>query len=271
MSLIPDPVTAALTDLRFTIPLPILKKVFIESSQRWREKQHSLNERIMEEVVRPRVLQDCNIQYGTETFVDLSHCTYEEVNQFTTIYRVPKELTQGRSIISALSVAYGVPGYGGLAGGWNNVASTAISAGAAAMSNAAGQMPITSTANVQLIGENTVMVRDTLKVSGNLYLRCVLENDERLSHLKYKATPITKELIRYAVKSYIYNIYLIEMDQAEIQGGNELGTFKNIIESYSDAEELYQTCLKEKFARAAISSDHEMMRRFIKPQIGGFR
>ena len=64
MSTIASPINAALNELRFLIPLPILEKVFIKRSQRWRERHVSLNERIMEEVVRPRVLQDCNIAYG---------------------------------------------------------------------------------------------------------------------------------------------------------------------------------------------------------------
>ena len=271
MSIVADPITAALNELRFTIPLPILKKVFIQRTARWRTKHESINERIMEEVIRPRVFQDTNIAYGQTVFIDLSLCPSEAVQQYATVYRIPKELTQGRAILSALQVSYGIPGIGTVAGGWSNYSTSAISSGANALARSHEQMPITSTANVQLIAENTILVRDSLRMGGVLYLRCVLEQDERMSHLHYKNIPVLKQLVTYAVKSYIYNTYLIEMDMAELAGGQELGRFADIVESYSDAEELYQETLRERYARAAVSTDHVTMQRYIKSMVGGFR
>ena len=81
MTMIADPITAALNELKFTIPLPILQKVFIRRVSRWQAKHVSLNERIMEEVIRPRVFQDTNIAYGQTIFVDLSLCPVEQVQQ----------------------------------------------------------------------------------------------------------------------------------------------------------------------------------------------
>lgn len=271
MSTIASPINAALNELRFLIPLPILEKVFIKRSQRWREKHVSLNERIMEEVVRPRVLQDCNIAYGQTAFVDLSQCPVEYPTPYTQVYRIPKTLTHGRSILSALNVSFGVPSVGGQTGVYSPASGSSLVTAGTALMNASANMPVTSTANVVLIGENIVMVRDTLAMGGNAYLRCILENDEQMSHLHYKVIPVLKELVGYAVKSYIYVNYVLEMDQAELTGGLELGEFKNIVNEYRDAEELYQTTLREKYARAAVSTDHEQMRRFVKLQIGGYR
>lgn len=271
MSMIADPVTAALNELRFVIPAVILQKVFVQRHEKWRTKHQSINERIMEEVIRPRVLQDCNIAYGQEVLVDLSECESELVDGTIMVYRIPKSLTQGRSILSALQVSYGIPGYTGVGGGMTNIASSALQQGANALADANAPMPITSTHNVTLIGENTVMIRDTLRMAGNMFLRCVLENDERMTHLHYKNIPIFKQLVAQAVKSYIYNVYMIEMDMAELHAGQELGTIKNIIEGYADAEELYQEILREKYARAAVSTDEIQMRRYLKAMIGGFR
>lgn len=271
MSIIADPITAALNELRFTIPIPILEKVFIQRSERWRQKHHSLNERIMEEVIRPRVLQDCNIAYGQEHLVDLSLAEGEYVNNYSTVYRIPKELTQGRSILSALNVVFGVAGSGSLMGGYASTGTSTLTTGGQAIASAHENIPVTSTHNVQLVGENTVLVRDTLRAAGNMYLRCILENDDRMTHLHYKAIPVLKELVTYAVKSYIYTQYRIEMDMGELSGGQELGTFKSIIDEYSDAEQNYQDCLREKYPRAAVSTDHTAMQRYVKSIIGGFR
>lgn len=271
MNMIADPVTAALNELRFTIPIAILKKVFIQRHEQWRSKHQSINERIMEEVIRPRVLQDCNIAYGQEVLIDLSKCESEDVDGVSIVFRIPKSLTQGRSILSALQVSFGIPGYTGVGGGMTAISTSSLTAGANAIADASAAMPVTSTHNVTLIGENTVLLRDTMRMAGNMYLRAVLENDERMTHLHYKALPMFKQLVTQAVKSYIYNAYLIEMDMAELHGGQELGTFKTIIEGYADAEELYQEILRERYGRAAVSTDELQMRRYVKLLVGGFR
>lgn len=270
MSNIPDPLTAAVENLRFVIPTKVLQIVFLKRLNRYQSNAYSLNERIMMDVIRPRVLQDCSISYGTQAIIPLDAATITHTDAYSTVYSIPKELTQGRSIMSALNVGFGLAGYSAYGGGYQYMPNDLMNA-ANAMSNAHASMPITTTSNVQLIADNTILVRDTLRIQGGLYLRCVLENDERLTHLHHKAIPVLKELIKFAVQAYIYNAYLIEMAEAELIGGQELGVFKSIVEGYSDAEELYQTTLREKYSIAAFTSDQESMRRYIKTMVGGLR
>lgn len=55
--------------------------------------------------------------------------------------------------------------------------------------DALGPIPITSTAYVQLIAENTVMIRDTIILPVNSYLMCILSQDDELSHLQLRNYP----------------------------------------------------------------------------------
>jgi len=265
------PLSKCIDEVKFRIPRAILEAVFIKRAQQWRLTPASLDEHILNEVVRPRVLVDCNLVGGTEVFIPLDGVPLERSNDYTTVYRIPKDKTQGRSIMSVLNITFSDPtkvsSYGVAAGAHNSIM---MQAGQAVM-DAMGNMPVTSTAYVQLIGENVVMVRDTVVLPANIYLRCLLENDENMSHLQLKSYRDFSKLVEYAVKAYIYNEYVIPMDMGELYGGQALGRFKEIIDSYADAEELYQNFLTEKWQKISLMNDREQWTRFLRLGMGGFR
>ncbi|HET6890102.1 MAG TPA: hypothetical protein VFH31_03290 [Pyrinomonadaceae bacterium] len=266
-----DAINKAISEVRFRIPRPILDAVFTQRDQRWRLDPTSFEERILNEVVRPRVLVDCNIVGGTEALIPLEGIPFTRTNDYTTVYRIPKSMTQGRSIISALNVTFADPTRAssfGIASGRDN---SAILRLGNAMLDASAPMPLTSTARVQLIGENVIMVRDTTILPANIYLRCVLANDENLSHIQIRSYRHFATLVVLAVKAYIYNEYIIQMDMAELHGGQALGRFKEVIDGYADANELYDTYLTEKWQKVAFMNDSESYSRFLRTIVGGNR
>lgn len=265
------PLSRCIDEIKFRIPRAILEAVFIKRSERWRLTPVSLDEHILNEVIRPRVLVDCNLVGGTEVFIPLDGIEVERSNDYTSVYRIPKDRTQGRSIMSVLNITFSDPtkvsSYG-VAAGVNQ--SIMLQAGQAVM-DAMGSMPVTSTAYVQLIGENVVMVRDTVVLPANIYLRCLLANDDNMSHLQLKSYRDFSKLAELAVKAYIYNEYVIPMDMGELLGGQQLGRFKEIIDSYADSEELYQVFLQERFQKVLLMNDRESFTRFLRLGLGGFR
>lgn len=265
------PISRCLEEIKFRIPRAILEAVFVKRSERWRLTPVSLDEHILNEVVRPRVLVDCNLVGGTEVFIPLDGIEVERSNDYTSVYRIPKDRTQGRSIMSVLNITFSDPtkvsSYG-VAAGVNQ--SIMLQAGQAVM-DAMGSMPVTSTAYVQLIGENVVMVRDTVVLPANIYLRCLLANDDNLSHLQLKSYRDFSKLVELAVKAYIYNEYVIPMDMGELFGGQQLGRFKEIIDSYADSEQIYQDFLTEKWQKISLMNDREQHTRFLRTLLGGFR
>jgi hypothetical protein len=267
----------AIAEVGFRIPKPILEAVFITRNIRWRQTPESLETHILNEVVRPRVLVDCNLSGGAQVLVPLIGLMPERTQDFSStyayssVYRIPKDRTNGRSIMSVLLVTFGDTTKsslfnGGMQYGANT--NTMLAAGGAVM-DAMGNIPITSTARVQLIGENVVLVRDVCVLPPNIHLRCIIANDENMSHLQLKSYRDFSNLVVMAVKAYIFNQYIIQMDIGELHGGQNLGRFKEIIDGYSEAEELYQTFLREKWDKIALMNDAESYTRFLKTVIGG--
>jgi hypothetical protein len=71
-----------------------------------------------------------------------------------------------------------------------------------------------------------------------------------------------------AVKSHIYNTLIIKLDRAYLTGGQELGAVKSWIEDKcGDAEEQYQTFLREKWMKIAKMNNTQAYQRQLRTMI----
>lgn len=264
----------ALDELKYRVPKEILDQVFREKSFNYRTAPVSVDEQVLSLVIKPRVLVDCNLVGGTEAFISLEGVPGDTVEPYVTVYHIPKEVTQGRSIMSVLSVNYMSPSMSALAPaiqGFKPCSVGPVMLAGQAMMDAMSPMPNTSTAKVQLISENTIMIRDTAPPVGYAYVRCVLANDENLSHIQMRSIPDFCKLVELACKSYIHNTYIITLDRGQLYGGHDIGKFKEIIEGYADSEEMYQDFLKNKWQAISFMNDRESFERFTKLMIGSHR
>lgn len=264
-------VSKALDEVMFRIPRQVLEAVFLNRSRVWNAPPESMSSRILNSVLRPRVFIDCDLIGGTEAYVRLEGLGFDRPNDFTTIYRIPKDRTQGRVITAVLNITFNDPtgtSYYGLSTGCQ---STQLMALAQGLVDTAGTIPVTTTSTVQLIGENVVMVKDTTLLPSTTFLRCILANDETMSHLQLRTYRQFSKLVELAVKAYVYNELVINVDIAELYGGHALGRFKEIIDGYADANELYETYLREKWQRISLMNDAESYGRFLRLVVGGQR
>jgi hypothetical protein len=261
----------AIDEIKYTIPRPILETVFIKKELMMRNTPISIDSQMLLEVIRPRVLIDCNLIGGTEAIVSLQGIQPEITNQYTSVYRIPKQRTQGRSIISALNVTFADPRISAYDGGSFGIGNSTVLQTAQGVFDASAAMPNISSSDIQIIGENVVMIRGTSLLPTNIYLRCMIANDDNLSHLQLRSYKPFATACILAVKSYIYLEYAIKMDQGELYGGQNLGKFKDIVDGYSDAEELYQTHLREKMQKILYMNDRESYSRHIKTMVSGNR
>lgn len=266
-----NPISRAISEARYQIPDEILQALFYDRTKHMRSTPDTITENLKAVVIRPRVLVDCDIVGGTEILVRLEGLMTSRPDDFTSIYRIPKSLTQNRSILSVLNVTFNDPtgiAYYGMAAGCQ---STQMMATAQGLLDAAGTIPVTSTSQVQLIGENVVSVRDTTILPANAFLRCMLASDENMSHLQLRVFRQFSQLCVLAIKSYIYNKLVIRVDVGELMGGFQLGRFREIVDSYSDSEELYQTYLREVWQKVSIMNDAQKWTRTLRMVIGGHR
>lgn len=269
-----NPIQYAIRQVRFRIPKDILETVFIDPVSSWNREPTSLDSLIEAAVIRPRLMVDCDIIGGSEILVNLSGLTPIRISDHSYVFQIPKRLTQGRSITTALNITYSDPNtIGNIQSGssFGGCQSSFMLGTAQQLVDAAGMIPITGTSNLQIIGENTILVRETTMVPPLAYLRCIIANDYNLSNLQIKSHRPFAEAAVLCVKAYIYNQYIITMDMGEIRGGANIGRFKEIVESYADAEELYQTYLKEKLEKIFFMNDHTRYNRFLRLAVGGAR
>lgn len=263
-------IAKAVDEAKYRIPSRVLKEAFKDSKYSWRPSNVSIDEQITNKVIRSRVLVDCNLVGGVEMIVSLEGLGYDTVDNYTIVYHIPKERTQNRSIMSVKSVGYaastsamGAMGsLGSLPFNDNDMMGMAN-----AVVNSHSSAPTVSTANVTLVAENTIMVRDMARMMGNNYLRCIVADDENMNHIPPRAIPQFCKLVELAVKSYVYNQLIIEMGDAFLSGGQELGVFKSVVEGYADSEQMYQDYLVQ-WSGVAFLSDGVRATRHIKLLIG---
>jgi hypothetical protein len=247
--------------------------VFIDPYQKYRDLPSDIKERIRFLVLQQRVLVDCNLIGGVEVPIQLDDVPYETVDGgYTSVFRIPKTKTNGRTITSVLDVTYGrlqhtQGGYGASMAGRG---SPVLSAAASVM-EAQLRTSHMGTARVSLIGENVVMVQDSVLLPFSMYVRCVLSNDPNLNNIQARSYLVFSKLVELAVKSYIYNNYTIQLDMGQLRGGVNVGRFKEIVDSYADAEQMYQEHLNEKWGKVAFMNDQESMQRFVSLLTGGPR
>ena len=267
-----NPIAKALDEIKFTIPYEILKVAFSNQYTQWRNTITSLDDAICTKVLNPRVLVDCNLVGGTTIDIPLDGLQPEFVDNYTTVYTIPANRTGGKTILSVLSIGY-MPYQSNFAHGGANLAYAAptsmnsVTQATQRIADSHSVVPILANPMVELVGHNTIMVKEQHKISSSYYIRVILENASNMQNLSPRSYLAFAELCKLAVKAYIYNTMIVKMDQSFLQSGQELGAFKNVVESYADAEEMYGTFLRERWQATAFMNDSINYDRFIRLMI----
>lgn len=268
-----NPIQKAISDVKSKIPKAILDRTFLTFDPGAYGGRHnitpaSLDHRIRTEVIDASVLPDCNLVGGTEITIPLETVIPTWINSYNLLYRVPKNMTQNRSILRVIHLTFGD---GGVVGSMNLAAQgrSALLDKAQGVLQAHLPIPIVSTANVSLVGDNTVLVKDNITMPGNPFLRCVIESDTEMNHLQPASVINFSQLVVLATKRYIYNNLVITMDEAQLSGGLALGRFREIVDGYSDAAEQYDTYFNETWRKVALFNSPEAHRRHLALLTGG--
>lgn len=243
-----NPIQFALRETSQRIPPAILDVMFIKSVTRDRGwgRMHapvlSVDHQIRDKVIEQRVLSNINLISGQRELIPLNGLTPVGQTDFSQVIHVPKERTNGRSIVAVYHLALGSQS-GALNGAFNTSyqgGTSGLGEAAKAFQQSRSPIPIVSDGNISLVGENTILLRNPLRLAGPSWLDCLLEHSEQMTNVPPGAYREFAKLVVLATKAYIYNNIIIPMDEAEIIGGMGLGQFRNIVENYSDAEELFQ-------------------------------
>ena len=245
------------------IPSEILHLAFLRKSDYFSVKT-SLEKQITDLVITNIVLRDTNVVGGVTVTIRLDNCklTYYEKNptEHNLVITVPYRVTNGKKILSALSL---VDDLGG-SSGYNSSSNPLMSA----MNN---KMDFDSkigsgfaTSNLELIAPNTILVYDECDYISTGYLKVQVENNSNLSNISTKSYLNFGELCVLAAKQFIYNKLVIDIDKGVLYSGHELGKITDIILGYESATEDYNIFIKEKWMKTMFINDKPSMSDFLK-------
>lgn len=261
----------SINEINNTIPKELLHAAFTIDDTPETVNLNSIDDKIMRKLIRKRVLIDMNIIGGIEIIIPLRSIQPSFYEYFYTIYQIPPDMTMNKEIISALNITMmpgsGVFGSGSMAGhnigniGYMN--ENPIMNVANRIGQAAAPAGVLTNAHLEIVGYNTILIYANFRVLNNFGLRVLLENDSNLNNIQprsYKAVSLACIL---ACKAYIYNKLIIAVNSGYLASGQDLGMFKSILESYSDAENEYRTYLQEKLGAILFMNDTTRYNRLV--------
>lgn len=273
-----DIITVALDRVNYEIPPEVLRYTF--SPTRYDPSKNGLirdystgisNDTVVRrQVIDARVMVDINLCSGVELFIPLTGVEGERVDNWTYIYRIPKDLTQGRTITEVYGLSYGQGHTLGNVGTIAEDRSMVLEAAAGLMQSNAAWTQV-QTAYCSLVGDNTVMVTNMNRVPGISYLRCLVTHEPNLSNIPKSYADKFSELVILAVKAYIYNRTIIQLDEGAIRGGASLGRIREIVDSYADTNQMYREFLRDQWRKAGVMSNRDQHRRLLRYTVGSRR
>lgn len=251
-------------NLKYTIPEEILEIAFLEYAD-VNHRMISLDERIKATIILGRVIRDCSRTEGVQVMIDVNRCIVNQLERGEYLIKVPKELTEGRSIVDVLSLTSNVyyTNIGGLTPNGNSILTYSNK-----MYSNTASANFQQTARMELVGDNLIYVYDPTILVNRTVIRANVEYDDNLTNMHPTVFPVFNRLVELATMSYIHNKLKINLDKGYIYAGYDLSVIREIVDSYSDAEQMYKEYLTTRFAPGAFSTQKEKMARYVKAMLG---
>lgn len=230
----------------------------------------SLEAIITDQLIRGRVLKDVNLISGTDIEIPLTSGKVEAIDMYTSVYKFDDAATSGRTITNVYELVYGhhYGRMGGYAGALNQTnQSGMLMKHTKEVIRAAGGPDLNTNHLIQIVGHNTVFVSGTVPRQDYGYLRCMVTNDPNMNNLPPPYQVPFSQLCMLAAKSYVYTALVIELDEGMIRGGQQIGRFREIVDSFADAEEMYMEKLDE-WQKIGIMADPNQYRKVLRMSLG---
>lgn len=295
-----DPISFAIQSIRNEIPHQILERFFTPSKfDRLRRDpflQGNIDGVILDKVINRRVRMDIDTAGCTEITIDLEGVPVQQIDHDKYLYHIPKERTNGRVITSAISLMYNkvlsgslgnsmmstvgispqvsnypisnMPGGGMYGYGNNGCPGKQGALGLASSIANQNQMPRVESTNLRVIDGHTILVEELMFPQSRPSLRCIVSSDSTFSTLSRPAWRHFADLCVLATKAYIYTQHIIDIDEGELHAGQQLGRFKEMIESWSDANEQYSEFYYTRWRKIQFMADTPRYTRYLKGLMG---
>lgn len=251
----------ALAEIKASIPEKILTLAFRGN------RFESIDSKILNAVIRARVLVDCDLIGGETVSIPLNRAQLRYDGEDGTIFHIPKTLTAGRHIVIPKEVrrndrqGLNLPGTYPVSNRDNTVVGAVDQLGDAYRTYG------NSTTDLILVGENTIMSPQRIRLNDKVLI-CRVSNDPNMNNLKGYNIINFAEMCVMATKAEIHNRLVLLVDEGYISNGHELGVVKDIIDKYEDANEQYIEYRKTDWRKIAFMNDEVAMNNLIHYALG---
>lgn len=264
----------ALSRIRMAIPSKILDIAFYNHSMNeMLGEMISIDQNIRDLIIRDRVMVVINSINGEMKDVPLHSCKILSGSLLKGyLYQIPKSQTEGRNVISIQNVTLKQMGsaFTGASNYSNVVSGNDMSTLVASSLRKSSIPPRYSFTDFIYRNNNIVFLPTAISMFPiEAHFRCILENDANMTNLAREAQVAFGKLCVLACKGYIYNELLPKLDQGYIEGGAEIGVIKEMIDSYSDANEQFDEFLESTWYITSLYGDQTQRRRATRLMIGG--
>jgi hypothetical protein len=224
----------------------------------------NLESKIVTKLIKKRVLVDANVVAGIELLIPINTLEPKFYEYGYTIYYIDPTLVMSKEVISCLGITYlpptAYPSY-------LNYSSNPVTNTGARVYDSYGSRGVITNAHTELVARNTVIIYANYRALISYAMRVVVENDSNFSNIQPRSYKSLGTLCTLATKAYLYNKLLIPINSGYLASGQELGKFQEVLESYSDAHEQYDTYLREVWSKTAFMNDTTRYNRYLKSMI----
>lgn len=267
-----NPINYAIQRVKnFSIPPQILQ--FLLNGRRgstYRASRANVDSLIRDKIILGRILPDSNILAPTETEINCPANWYKSLDDGSKILTIPMSKTHNKRIVTACNILY-IPGLTmnpmlGLSGTHvtgNLRPKGSMLQGLSDIKNSHSRETVVSTTNLDVIGNNTILVSSNMRFMNHTVLTCRLEGDENFSFLKPGQYDLFAQLVELATKSYIYNQYSLDISQGVIKAGREASDFRDKVSEYQSAEEDYKTLYNERWRASLTANDPKRKKKLL--------
>lgn len=228
--------------IKQAVPIEILERAF-ENKGYYRRVRSNIDSKIENEIINGMVIPDCDVLGGREAAIPLEKCVIKSIDEGSTI-SIPMSVTGGRTITTALSISNSYS--------YSSPTASDIDRVTNALLGSSSSTGVSS--NITPLGNNTFFI-DTLILQNQGHIRVLLTNDEGFANVTPKSLHVLSEICEQAAKSFIYNKLRIPIAEGEVRSGISLNVFADIVDGYSDANEIYRDLLQNKWRAASMSAD----------------
>lgn len=258
--------TKLMDEIHFNIPMEVLNLAF--SNDSYRHAVTTIDDTISTEVIKKRLLVDLNLSSQESVTVPLTGCQLVFHDTIKTAFYIPKELTEGRSIVSVHNMLSGFHLHGDSLLTNNKLTGSTMLDNSTHIMNSLDNVNIRQTSRIDLIGENTILIDEGMLENLAINVTVILENEENLNNINPRSFKTLSHLAVLITKSYIYNKMIVKLNSGQIMAGHDLSIIKETIERYDSAEEEYQEYYNTVWKVTAFTNNNKMMDKYVSSLFG---